>query len=216
MDTSRNANVEADEIARMLERNDVFPAQIRLAEDYLTMQAGEFRAVLNSMKSKTAKSKQDVYESPSKDADTGNISGKEIYLNDGIFTDTRLIGLYRDIVPRSKALADDKLEQAARRFNNMLGTHTTNEGKAYFGADDAATTALLNFAESLPKNDAAMLMQRAEEINQELGRYDRPSLRVSLKDLDGDGIPNELNRVQLVVPFRCSRGDYHLSTWNYK
>ena len=208
-EAAHNAKLVTSETAAVTEhfrKGEVFKAQMRLAEDYLTSAPEVFKEIAKGLQTSTAKFKNEVYVEDL----TSNFP--QIKIDDGYITDTTILGINSKCNPRSKSLDSEKLEQAARRFNDMLKSHTTSERETQVWADEAAARALVNFAQKLPKTEAAQLMMRAAEINQELGRTWLPTLRVSMADLDGDGIPMELKQVDLLVPYQCRMFDYHLGT----
>lgn len=206
----RKVDTEAEVITNHLKHKAVDEARVRLAEDYLTMPPPEFKKVLDEVKKQnnaTSKIPKLYFE------EVANYpKGKDVFLDDTIGDDTRLIGIARDTRPKSTSLYDFSLEQAARRFHNILGTQYTCLRDATittdrkYGADIAATKALLNYAYSLPESHTAMLLTRAEEINMELGRYDRAKLDVSTADMNGDNVPAEIKAVRLTIPTKHSNG----------
>ncbi len=217
----RTAETEAELIVTALGQNKIDEARVRLAEDYLTMWPADFNKVLGSVKQGSIASTKipDIYFESVEETSKGT----DVFLDDTVSDDTRLIGIFRETKPESTSLTDDNLERAARRYHNLLGTQTniwrnqiTNSDRKH-GTDYAATTALINYAQSLPESRAAILMSRTEEINLELGRFDRAKLDVVMADLNGDGLPAEIKNVSLTIPFLQGQGGYrhvYKEMWN--
>lgn len=205
----RTPETESEQILLKLEQGKVSEVKVRLAEDYLTMWPADFNKVLGSVKQGSIASAKipDIYF----EKVSGDQKKTDVFMDDTVNDDTRLIE-FREIKPESTPLKDDNLERAARRFNGLLGIQTniwrhqvTNSERKH-GTDYAAATALVDYAQSLPASQAAILMSRAEEINMELGRHDRAKLDVVMADLNGDGVPNEIKTVRLTIPFRQGDG----------
>lgn len=109
---------------------------------------------------------------------------------------TRVASSYK---VESAPLANESLETIARRFNDLL-----ESTRSRFGwANEAAAKVLMDKVKDLPNNEKALLLNRAVQINSD--RIDGegwglPMLTVVFTDLDGDGVPMELQDVRLRIP----------------
>ncbi|MBY0551480.1 MAG: hypothetical protein K2W95_29635 [Candidatus Obscuribacterales bacterium] len=206
----RQVDTEVDVIANQLKQKEFDDAKIRLAENYLTMPPPEFKRLLDEVKQQNNSTPKlpKIYFEDAPDYP----KGKKAFLDDTIGDDSLLIQIARDTRPNSTSLLDFGLEQAARRYHNILGTQYTSlrgatiTSERKYGADVAATKALINYAYSLPESQTAMLLSRAHEINLELGRYDRGRLDVLMADMNGDNVPAEVKHVRFTIPTTHSNG----------
>jgi hypothetical protein len=202
------AKHSAAEIAIDLERGNNLEVTNRLADDYLELDPRDFRELVKDLGAVTkATAAPDVYSKESAD------NGLEVYINDGLFQDTRVFSAKPDLVPQSEPLKDDNLEQVARKFNEML-SETRNEFS--YRTSMAAGNALLKYAQELPANEQTQLLQRAEEISLETGSTEQPALRITFSPDDGGENRIALSQAVLDIPVFCTNHQIYEGTARYK
>lgn len=202
------AKHSAAEIAIDLQRGNNLEVTNRLADDYLELEPSDFRDLVKDLGAATrAAAALDLYSKESAN------NGLEVYINDGLFRDTRVFSAKPDLVPQSEPLKDENLEQVARKFNEMLAD-TRNEFS--YRTSMAAGNALLKYAQDLPAHEQRQLLLRAEEISLETGGTEQPALRITFSPDDGGGNRIALTQAVLDIPVFCTNHQTYEGTAQYK
>ncbi len=167
----------AAQISSEIAQNDTQRARTTLAEAYMDLSPKDFRALVNDMEKNESKNKIDIKSSFSSKGTTVETAG------------------WHGTVLLKSALPDSYPATKAEKFAELLRPqdHSGNE---------IATRALMNLAFRMPPEQGRDLLHKASQLSLSKSEPDnnRPYLRVSFIDINKDGQPDNLGRVDVHTP----------------